>query len=80
MERLFKKHFSMPEVVSLLAFVLLGIAIYSYAQTTVPNTFTAGETAVAEDVNENFRELANTIATINHSHVVSGAANLCALR
>ncbi|MBI3611096.1 MAG: SUMF1/EgtB/PvdO family nonheme iron enzyme [Nitrospirae bacterium] len=64
MRQIFKKRFSMPEVVGLLAFVVVGIAIDAYAATTVPNTFTTGTTAKAAEVNANFSALATAIDTI----------------
>lgn len=64
MRRIFKKRFSMAETIGLLAFVVMGVTVYSYAVTTVPNTFTAGTTATASEVNANFSALATAIDTI----------------
>jgi hypothetical protein len=64
MRRIFKKRFSMAEVVGLLAVAVTGVAIYAYAATTVPNTFTTGTIAKADEVNDNFSALATAIDTI----------------
>lgn len=64
MKRILLKRFSMAETIGLLAFVVVGVAIYAYAATTVPHTFTAGTTAVANEVNANFRALAGAINAI----------------
>lgn len=58
MRQIFKKRFSMTEVAGLLATVVVGVAIYAYAATTVPHTFTAGTTSVGSEVNANFAALA----------------------
>ncbi|MFY9271269.1 MAG: SUMF1/EgtB/PvdO family nonheme iron enzyme [Candidatus Manganitrophaceae bacterium] len=58
MRRIFRKRFSVTEVVGLLAVTGMGMAIYAWAATTVPNTFTAGTTAKADEVNANFAALA----------------------
>jgi len=64
MKRLFKKRFSMAETVGLLVLAALSVAAVGYAVTTVPHTFTAGTTAVADEVNANFQALANAIDAI----------------
>lgn len=54
----------MAEVVGLLALMMLGLAQYAEAQTTVPHTFTADTTAKADEVNDNFSALATVIDSI----------------
>ncbi len=58
MKRFFTKRFSVTEVAGLLAVMVTGVAIYAWAATTVPHTFTAGTPAVASEVNANFAALA----------------------
>jgi formylglycine-generating enzyme required for sulfatase activity len=63
MRRIFKRRFSLMEVAGLLSVLLVGIGLYAWAATTVPNTFTSGTTAKADDVNANFQALATAIDT-----------------
>jgi hypothetical protein len=65
MRCLFKKRFSMVETIGLLAFVIIGLAIFAYATTNVPYTFKAGTTAKADEVNANFSALATAIDSIS---------------
>lgn len=60
MQRLSKRKFSLLEVVGLLAAVILSVGLYAYA-VTLPHTFTAGTTAVADEVNENFQALEEAV-------------------
>ncbi|MBI3609116.1 MAG: SUMF1/EgtB/PvdO family nonheme iron enzyme [Nitrospirae bacterium] len=60
MKRLFKKRFSMTEVVGLLTVVVMGVAIYAYA-VTVPNNFSPNTTAKSSEVNANFQALTDAI-------------------
>jgi hypothetical protein len=53
------RKYSTKEVVVMLAVVMLGIAAIGYAAVTIPNTFTAGTTAKAAEVNANFSYLAD---------------------
>src|SRR5271169_2831639 len=64
MKSILKKRFSMSEVVILLALVIAGVGIYSWATTTVPNIFTSGTIAKSGDVNANFSALATAIDAI----------------
>ncbi len=64
MKWVIERCFSTTEVVGILVLVMLVLAPYADAQTTVPNTFTSGETAVADEVNANFQALADAIDTI----------------
>jgi hypothetical protein len=73
MRRIFKKRFSMAETIGLLTFVVVGVAVYAWAVTTVPNTFTSGTTAIADEVNANFSALATAIDTISLTPGPQGA-------
>lgn len=59
MKILTNRKYSVVEVVTLLTIAILGVAVISYAAVTVPNTFTAGTTAKASEVNANFSYLAD---------------------
>ncbi len=65
MRRIFQKRFSMAETIGLLSVVLVGVAIYAYAATTVPNTFAPNTPAKASEVNANFSALATAIDAIS---------------
>jgi parallel beta-helix repeat protein len=73
-KHLFKKRFLMPKVVGILAFVLMGVAINSHAEVTVPYTFTPGTTARANEVNANFQALAEAINSVTPAQRVVVAA------
>ncbi|MBI1820598.1 MAG: SUMF1/EgtB/PvdO family nonheme iron enzyme [Nitrospirae bacterium] len=64
MKKLFKRRFTLLEVVMLLAMVIVGAGIYAWAATTVPNIFTSGTTAKSSEVNANFSALATAIDAI----------------
>jgi hypothetical protein len=64
MKRIWKKRFSIGETAGLLAIAFICMGVFAYAQTTVPHLFSAGETAVADEVNENFQALADAIDMI----------------
>lgn len=59
-----KKRFSTGQVVGLLATVFLGVTVVAYATVTIPNNFTAGTTAKANEVNANFQAIADAIPGI----------------
>ena len=61
MKCLSKKSFTMRQVIGLLTFVFLGIAVIAYAAVTVPNTFSNGQTISSGQVNENFTTLATAM-------------------
>jgi len=61
MKRLFTKRFSMAEIIGLLAVAVLSVTVIGYAATTLPHTFSSGETVSSGQVNANFQSLANTI-------------------
>jgi formylglycine-generating enzyme required for sulfatase activity len=63
MDRWFRKKFSLLEVIGLLVMGFLGVALYAYA-VTIPHTFSAGTTAVADEVNENFEAVATAITDL----------------
>jgi formylglycine-generating enzyme required for sulfatase activity len=65
MKRIFNRLFTMIEVATLFAVVIVGVGNYAYASTTVPNTFTANTPAKAGEVNDNFNALATAIDTIS---------------
>lgn len=65
MKHLFTKRFSITEVAALIAVAAAGMAVYTYAATTVPHTFLSNTTAVASEVNDNFSALATAIDTIS---------------
>ena len=58
MRRIFKKRFSVTEVVGLLSVTGIGMAVYAWAATVLPHTFAPNTTAVANEVNANFAALA----------------------
>jgi len=51
----------MRQVVGLLTVVFLGIAMIAYAAVTIPNTFSAGTTISASQMNANFTALGNAM-------------------
>lgn len=55
--RFTNRKYSVKEVIVMLTIVMVGIAAVSYGAVTIPNTFTAGTTAKAADVNANFSYL-----------------------
>lgn len=64
MKKIFKRRFTMVEVVMLLAVAIVGAGIYSWAATTLPFNFTSGTTAKSSEVNANFSALATAIDAI----------------
>ncbi len=73
MKRTFQRRFPMGEVIGLVSALVFGIPLYAYAATTVPNTFAAGDTAKAGEVNDNFSALATAIDTISLTPGPTGA-------
>jgi formylglycine-generating enzyme required for sulfatase activity len=72
MKRILAKRFSMMEVAGLVSVLLVGIGLYAWAATTVPNTFTAGTIAKASEVNANFQAVTDAI---NHVTCAGNSAN-----
>ena len=56
-----KKTFTMRQVIGLLTGVFLGISVIAYAEVTVPNSFSNGQTISSGQVNENFSTLATAM-------------------
>jgi cytochrome c oxidase assembly protein Cox11 len=52
------KKYSAKEVIFMLVVAMTAVSVLSYAAVTIPNSFTAGTTAKATDVNANFSYLA----------------------
>ncbi len=64
MNQILNRNISMLKIVTPMVFLLGTAAVPAYSQTVVPNTFQEGDTAVADDVNENFQSLADAIDQI----------------
>ena len=58
------KHFSLWQVVALLTTVFVSIGLVAYAKVSVPNTFTAGTTVSASQMNDNFSALATAMPAV----------------
>jgi hypothetical protein len=61
-----KQRFSLGQVVIMLALVLIGIGVISYAAVTIPNTFISGTTISSSQVNANFNALATAMPGVNY--------------
>jgi hypothetical protein len=61
MNYFFKKGFSLRQAVLFLVCAFIGIGLTSYAEVTIPNTFTAGSTISSTAVNANFQDLVNAM-------------------
>lgn len=62
------KRFSMVEVIFMLAVVLVGVAVVSYAGITVPHFFQPNTVAKSSEVNENFKTLADAMPAVKQPH------------
>jgi hypothetical protein len=70
---IWKKRFSLPEVIGLIGTAVICVSVVSYA-VTVPHTFVADTVISATEVNENFQALVNAVTTLE-SQVATIQAN-----
>jgi len=62
-----KSRLSLRQVVILLTIIFLGIAVNSYADVTIPNTFTSGTTISSSQMNANFTAVANQMPAVKQT-------------
>ncbi len=70
---IWKKRFSLPEVIGLVSIAVICVSVVSYA-VTVPNIFMADTVISAAEVNENFQALVDAVTTLE-SQVATIQAN-----
>jgi formylglycine-generating enzyme required for sulfatase activity len=74
MKRIFRRQFSMVEVIMLSAIAVVAIGIYAYAATTVPYTFQKDTIAKSSEVNANFDALVSAIDALGSGSSCTGTS------